>query len=1509
MAEIIVSGGDGVVLSVDGTIKQSITVNAAEAITVNVSSTGPQLEVQAAPDPNTVTISDNSDANSVTISEELPVQVTVVERGLKGERGADGAPGATGATGQTGATGSAGTTYTPAVTVSGLAAGSDPTANVTVEGSIATFSFAIPEGAQGPTGSAGTVGSTGATGQTGATGSAGTTYTPEIGTITTIAPGSTAAATVVVSGSTATFNFSIPRGTAGSGVNILGSVATEGDLPASGSSGDAYLISGNLYVWDGDSWEDVGNIQGPPGIQGTQGTVGATGATGQTGATGSAGTTYTPDATATTLAAGADATASVSVVGSTATYSFGIPRGAQGTAGETGATGQTGATGSAGTTFTPNVIVSTLAAGATATGTVTSSAEEGVATYTFGIPRGADGTPGATGETGATGSAGTTFTPVIGVVTTTSVGVPASATVTVSGTTATFGFVIPKGQDGLNGENGENGPPGPPPDIGESTVTTLEPGATATVQTTYNSPTATFEFGIPRGATGSAGTTYTPAVSVSSLEPDQPASASVTIDGSTATFNFGIPRGATGSAGTGGTATNEVLDSAITVFVPDAAGEFIFGKFKHGQTIEVGDGDKTALDIIKEALFAYSDFDLPTVTYTPTSSPSGANNFDVDIDISVTNHNYAAGVTATIRVYQDTGDGFNQIASHSVTATPGLQEFQTPASVNNISAGDQSFYVSIQYSEGETTEEVTDVKTYTESSDVFDEAVVLSSTVASGTNNKLSNATTTATFTITGTNVNHALGATAQAVLLASTDNGNTFTPVATSTAIATEAISFSTDYDIDLSNAGNSGFTRFKAEVTEFVDGSSTTTLPSNNTLSYYPLYAAVTAPAVSGNPSPSGITPPTEEVIFTGTFTNPNAKFGATNRYRLRQQSQSISGSYGTNVYTEYQDISGTTSVLSVTQDVDLTGALGKRYKWVVDPSPAGLSTDQSNSWLTYSTDTQDVTATLNVTPSSTPQDDLVFNVSATATVTNPNTEYSQTVSALFSLQYFNNGQWTSTNLGNDAVDVVSNSASSSFTLSSTGEVDFRDFERWRFSLEVTPSSVYPFQGSFTVTSDEFTPNITQTQSQPTLAGSPTPSNIDFNDASPSVDFTSSFTFANDAVALANLSVTLQQSSLNGFSYSDVAGSTQTFTGSSVSYAFNNHEVPLSGPGGTRRYRLKLTQNIQGVDPIYSSNILTYTYKTYQKSQILTPSSTPGKPHIYQSGYNSNLAIRHVYDGNSDVSFRIKKNTAAVDLDRVVVFRTINGSSETIVYSEDISNQLVNQTGNFQVSFTNDAGGVELGDVVKYNVYIWDDVTASGSTPWPGGTLKTGKSDNQFEDYSVLNVIAKVVATTSTTALNNPDNAVLQSIYNTNNSSKTDIDSVYVANDYLNGTEDLNFNASISSITNSDRLYWFIPSLFFNWHSEATVDPDDFSGASETNDFITFTIDGNPEVIQNLIPGETGLSYTNAGGIACISVDELLVPNSFASSSEKIEFIVFHTPIPPGQALINKPLIISNE
>lgn len=88
-----------------------------------------------------------------------------------------------------------------------------------------------------------------------------------------------------------------PKGDTGSGLNIKGELDSESQLPQEGVSGDAWLITGNLYVYVGENgnvesnpkWSNVGSIQGPAGPQGPVGPKGEQGKPGPKGEPGADG--------------------------------------------------------------------------------------------------------------------------------------------------------------------------------------------------------------------------------------------------------------------------------------------------------------------------------------------------------------------------------------------------------------------------------------------------------------------------------------------------------------------------------------------------------------------------------------------------------------------------------------------------------------------------------------------------------------------------------------------------------------------------------------------------------------------------------------------------------------------------------------------------------------------------------------------------------------------------------------------------------------------------------------------------------------------------------------------------------------------------------------------------------------------------------------------------------------------------------------------------------------------
>jgi hypothetical protein len=151
-------------------------------------------------------------------------------------------------------------------------------------------------------------------------------------------------------------------------------------------------------------------------------------------------------------------------------------------------------------------------------------------------------------------------------------GEPAQASVSWDGANVRFTFGIPRGQDGVSSP--------PITSFIVDGVSTLNPGEPATVQTSFNGASVSFLFGIPRGNDGTNGSNgndggpgaqgppFANAIvdSVTTLNPGDNATVQTIFDGSHVRFQFGIPRGQNGNdggSGPPGEVTNAQLSSAI----------------------------------------------------------------------------------------------------------------------------------------------------------------------------------------------------------------------------------------------------------------------------------------------------------------------------------------------------------------------------------------------------------------------------------------------------------------------------------------------------------------------------------------------------------------------------------------------------------------------------------------------------------------------------------------------------------------------------------------------------------------------------------------------------------------------------------------------------------------------------------------------------------------------------------------------------------------------------------
>ena len=336
------------------------------------------------------------------------------------------------------------------------------------------------KGDAGEKGDTGAKGDKGDKGDTGATGANGITPTLKVGSTSTGNAGTNASVTMTDNNNVYTLNFVIPKG----------------DKGDTGAKGDA-------------------------------------GVKGQDGAKGADGITPTLKVgTVTTLAAGSNATVTMSKNNNEYTLNFGIPKGNKGDTGASGGSGET-------TVVNPTITIGTVTNGDTASATITGDSPN----YTLNLvlPKGDKGAKGDKGDAGTKGADGITPTIAVGTTTTGEAGTNAEVTMSKSGTTYTFNFVIPKGAKGDTGaagtngakgdkgdpftyadftseqlaalkgakgdkgEKGETGADGVTPTFTIGTITTGAAGSTATVTITGTAPNYVLNFTIPKGDKGDTG--------------------------------------------------------------------------------------------------------------------------------------------------------------------------------------------------------------------------------------------------------------------------------------------------------------------------------------------------------------------------------------------------------------------------------------------------------------------------------------------------------------------------------------------------------------------------------------------------------------------------------------------------------------------------------------------------------------------------------------------------------------------------------------------------------------------------------------------------------------------------------------------------------------------------------------------------------------------------------------------------------------------------------------------
>ena len=122
-------------------------------------------------------------------------------------------------------------------------------------------------------------------------------------------------------------------------------------------------------------------------------------------------------------------------------------------------------------------------------------------------------------------------------------------------------------------------------------------------------------------------------------------------------------KGETGLAGavgsTGPTGPTETLQDDITVYVPDADGEYIFGKLQHGDEIAATDanGNKSALDIIKEVLLELGSINISSfIRSANIGYSSSAESASVTFTCTCPNVNSSQGSTISYSFQKSIGN-------------------------------------------------------------------------------------------------------------------------------------------------------------------------------------------------------------------------------------------------------------------------------------------------------------------------------------------------------------------------------------------------------------------------------------------------------------------------------------------------------------------------------------------------------------------------------------------------------------------------------------------------------------------------------------------------------------------------------------------------------------------------------------------------------------------------------------------------------------------------------------
>jgi hypothetical protein len=463
-------------------------------------------------------------------------------------------------------------------------------------------------------------------------------------------------------------------GATGTSITILGSLAlTPGNEQADLNNAFPGAIpgnsvidtnTGNLWVYDGTQWKNVGKIEGPQGATGASGIQGFVGATGASGIQGFIGATGASGIQGTTGATGASgiqgfigATGASGIQGATGASGIqgfigatGAP-GIQGVIGATGASGIQGFIGATGTSGIQGFVGATGASGIQ--GLIGATGASGVqgfvgATGASGIQgtTGASGVQGLIGATGASGIQG-----FIGATGASGIqgNIGATGLRGATGASGIQGFVGATGTSGIQGNIGATGASGIQGFIGATGAS----GVQGVIGATGASGIQGFV-----GATGASGIQgFVGATGASGIQGFIGATGASGIQGAT---------GLTGSTGLrGSTGPDFVFPNDLTVSLPSPK---TFGRYSSGEVIPAT--GKTPAQVIEMAIVQPIN-PIVNLTPNPTTIPFNQTAINNTLNFSYTIQSLNASVSAGVIEFKRANQSIWTTLSTGVTSNPG----------------------------------------------------------------------------------------------------------------------------------------------------------------------------------------------------------------------------------------------------------------------------------------------------------------------------------------------------------------------------------------------------------------------------------------------------------------------------------------------------------------------------------------------------------------------------------------------------------------------------------------------------------------------------------------------------------------------------------------------------------------------------------------------------------------------------------------------------------------------